>query len=894
MPDEEMEMAVDFGHAGLGEDIDIDLDFPVGQPDEDMDLEDFDRVHDIQHFNSDTRDELMAEGDDASYGMIDAIEIDHNASAAAANDIDLELEHTVDSIWQQDPPHLADLQPDTEIDYLDETAAETMDAEKNDLEASEWPQAATTAQDADAMDHADMTSVEVFTGAKEAQEEIPMEPSASSYKSPSPPIQKSHTDAGGTYSPVTSGLKGNGEPNDIDDLAGDEVVGVEPQASAQPSATKQDEQSVSQPNADADAKSDSPYVELQESKEHQEVDHPNENARATSGHVDESVISHDLRQLEHPEANATSNEKEDHTDPLLPEEAYESADDSSEYLLGGVSYVDTTNEQTGDDDDAPEAGFPALNRSDSEPRETSSTRDIEGDENGKATAIGMGTPAIGVSGRDDPIELADYYGVYISYGETDYRLFAKSEDDDPNQYFLTDKSALDVSLAQFLTSLREVISEEISPLDDLVMEIDGLGLEFSESTTPDFLGKFTFGDLVVLYDKLVKNEQAESSPPIYTLLTVKPNCTRRMMALGESANAGRGLSEVGLYRDSPSIDEEQVDDVGTPNTNFSTGDYDDGESEGIDLQEDFEDGDALNGDEHQSSPIVTTDVQLEHISDPHDEIDGFENENEEDSVDGSADATDHENYASISKQGIYPFLFHHTFPCKRDSTCLCDDCYEAELQHLATPRRAEVWPTPGTVMPTYSNYTHMTRMTNRTMTEDDATSESLALQLQEASEHSQQPNSQTPEVGQPKPPAPTTAPTIAPTNPPADAPNSENTSVTATLDGEDHDEDHDEEHDEIDYNPDEDDDSIDTGIDGSNIQKQSSVNDQSSTNDLNAAVDDEITWESDDDETKNETKGGSPKDTVQVSPVSGGKRSRAESDGFDDAGDKNDYKRFRA
>ena len=70
--------------------------------------------------------------------------------------------------------------------------------------------------------------------------------------------------------------------------------------------------------------------------------------------------------------------------------------------------------------------------------------------------------------------------MYISYGQTDYRLFARGEDDDPNQYFLKDTSALELSLAGFLTSLREVISEEVSPLDELAMHIDGLGLEFAE------------------------------------------------------------------------------------------------------------------------------------------------------------------------------------------------------------------------------------------------------------------------------------------------------------------------------------------------------------------------------------------------------------------------------
>ncbi|TGJ78757.1 hypothetical protein E0Z10_g10003 [Xylaria hypoxylon] len=872
MPSEEMDMTVDFGQAGFGEDIDIDLDFPVGQPDEDMDLGDFERVHDIHNFNSDTRDELMAEGDDLSYGMIDAIEIDHNASAAAANDIDIELEQAVEGIWQQDPPHSAGLHPDTEIDYLDETTAENMDAEKNDIETSQWLPAEET-HDAYATDDANGVTVEISTGAQEAHKELLLRDPTPSHENASEPIKTSHTKAKATDSPVASGLKESLGASDIDGLLGDEKIELVSQIPDQPLITGQDEHGVSQLNPDGDIKLGSPKVELQESDEQQETSHFGEAGPTGSDRGDESLLSHDLKQLEHPEVTEPSTLKEDHTNASQPEEAYESADDASEYQLGGESYIDTTNDHIAANDNAPQADSSALGRSGSE---TSPIRDLESQGNEEATAPGMGTPALGVSGRDDPIELADHYAVYISYGETDYRLFAKSEDDDPNQYFLTDKSALDTPLTQFLTSLREVISEEISPLDDLVMEIDGLGLEFSESTTPDFLEKFTFGDLVVLYDKLVKNEQAESSPPIYTYLTVKPNCNRRMMALGESANAGRGLSEVALYRDSSSVDEERLDDVRSHDTDFSTGDYNDGESESIYPQEDYEEGDSLNSGEQQNSPRVIAEVQLEHVSNQDDEIDRHDNENEDNSVHGSADAADHEQHASISHQGICPFIFHYTFPCTQDGTCLCDDCYEIELQHLATPTRAVVWPPLGIVMPTHNNFPHMTLMTNRIMTEDHATSESSALHLQEASEHRQQPNLEISEAGQLKLQAPKTTATNSST----DVLNSENTSVTATLDGE--------EHDEIDYNSDDDNQSIHDGIDESKTQRKSSV-----TTDMNVIVDDEITWESDDDETKNEIKGGSPIDTVQVSPVSG-KRSRPDSDASDDAGDKNDYKRLRA
>ena len=83
--------------------------------------------------------------------------------------------------------------------------------------------------------------------------------------------------------------------------------------------------------------------------------------------------------------------------------------------------------------------------------------------------------------------------MYISYGQTDYRLFAKGEDDDPNQYFLKDTTALELSLAGFLTSLREVISEEVSPLDELALHVDGLGLEFAEVRLPPFCPVYKYG-----------------------------------------------------------------------------------------------------------------------------------------------------------------------------------------------------------------------------------------------------------------------------------------------------------------------------------------------------------------------------------------------------------------
>ncbi|KAK5632049.1 hypothetical protein RRF57_007763 [Xylaria bambusicola] len=356
------------------------------------------------------------------------------------------------------------------------------------------------------------------------------------------------------------------------------------------------------------------------------------------------------------------------------------------------------------------------------------------------------------------------------------------------------------------------------------------------------------------------------------------------MALGESANAGRGLSEVGLYRDSSSLQEEQVDDVGSPATNFSNGDYDDVDTGSMHEQEDFAENGGSNTGELENSPPLNTEAQLEQIS-VHDEGPGelpevFDNENEDDSVDDSANAVDNENHTSVSKQGICPLPLLYASPCTANSTCLCDNCYEVELHYLVTPSPGEVWPAPNTIIPSYnSNPKRLTLMANHIMSEDDATSESLAFQSQESNDHNQQPDVETSDTDQPKP----LASKSAPVNPATDAPNSEHTSVTATLDGEDYNEGHD----EIDYNSgedenedeDEDEEKIHIGIDGVDLQEQPL------SRKSQEPVDDEITWESDDDEDKNETQGDSPKDTVQVSSISR-KRSQADLDGLDDAGER--------
>lgn len=108
-----------------------------------------------------------------------------------------------------------------------------------------------------------------------------------------------------------------------------------------------------------------------------------------------------------------------------------------------------------------------------------------------------------------------------------------------------------------------------------------LSLTLRQSSSPSLLSEHTFLELLKLYDQLTRNDGAETVPPFYSYLSVRPSGAQRLLALKESAKAGHGLSQVAVYReftpdedhdemqshsdlDAASDDEEQYEeDVGT-------------------------------------------------------------------------------------------------------------------------------------------------------------------------------------------------------------------------------------------------------------------------------------------------------------------------------------------
>lgn len=70
--------------------------------------------------------------------------------------------------------------------------------------------------------------------------------------------------------------------------------------------------------------------------------------------------------------------------------------------------------------------------------------------------------------------------ISVTYQDTEYTLFPTTTVDDPDSFFLDDRSILDKNLGDLLAALREVLHDDLSPGDELCISIDNLGLEIYE------------------------------------------------------------------------------------------------------------------------------------------------------------------------------------------------------------------------------------------------------------------------------------------------------------------------------------------------------------------------------------------------------------------------------
>ncbi|KIE00343.1 hypothetical protein MAJ_03581, partial [Metarhizium majus ARSEF 297] len=129
--------------------------------------------------------------------------------------------------------------------------------------------------------------------------------------------------------------------------------------------------------------------------------------------------------------------------------------------------------------------------------------------------------------------------ITVQYRGDEFPFFSLS-----SEGFFSQLSVLDYTLDSVLSGLRQELANELHPEDDLVFQVDELGLEFAESSPPEILGSISLRQILEVFDILVKNRDPESSRPLYTYLFTRPSVGRRFDFLLESASDGKGLDDV--------------------------------------------------------------------------------------------------------------------------------------------------------------------------------------------------------------------------------------------------------------------------------------------------------------------------------------------------------------
>ncbi|KAI9167372.1 LOW QUALITY PROTEIN: glutamic acid-rich protein [Paramyrothecium foliicola] len=136
-------------------------------------------------------------------------------------------------------------------------------------------------------------------------------------------------------------------------------------------------------------------------------------------------------------------------------------------------------------------------------------------------------------------EHQDFPAITVQYKGDEFPFFSSSADG-----FFAEAAVLDDDMKSLMAGFRAELANEIATDEELIFQVDELGLEFSESSLNEALSGITLRQILEVFDLLVKNQDPDSSRVLYTYLFTRPSTSKRFEFLVESATAGKGLDEV--------------------------------------------------------------------------------------------------------------------------------------------------------------------------------------------------------------------------------------------------------------------------------------------------------------------------------------------------------------
>ncbi|KFA45593.1 hypothetical protein S40293_09419 [Stachybotrys chartarum IBT 40293] len=190
--------------------------------------------------------------------------------------------------------------------------------------------------------------------------------------------------------------------------------------------------------------------------------------------------------------------------------------------------------------------------------------------------------------------------ITVQYKGDEYSLFSEGPDG-----FFSELSVFHGNMEALLAAFRAELANEIASDEELVFQVDELGLEFAESHLRDTLSGITLREIVEVFDLLVKNQDPNTSRVLYTYLFAKSSTSKRFESLVESAAAGKGIDEVTRLFGSP-----LPHGAGDLTRDASVADGDDGQLDSHESPDDEESGSGEVGGASLAEGIVPDDEEI--------------------------------------------------------------------------------------------------------------------------------------------------------------------------------------------------------------------------------------------------------------------------------------------
>ncbi|RKF54055.1 hypothetical protein GcC1_215035 [Golovinomyces cichoracearum] len=136
--------------------------------------------------------------------------------------------------------------------------------------------------------------------------------------------------------------------------------------------------------------------------------------------------------------------------------------------------------------------------------------------------------------------------VVVLYQANEYALFSSSDLEDPNSFFIKDRTIALEPLNELFVAIRNVVQEDLVDESELYISFPNFGFQIEE--TSSLVKDITLSKIICLRNQLILNDGVDLPQPMYINLGIRKNFAKELKRIASCAKDGKGLSEIASWQ----------------------------------------------------------------------------------------------------------------------------------------------------------------------------------------------------------------------------------------------------------------------------------------------------------------------------------------------------------